>query len=303
MKFQLANRLILLVALLSTVVLAQTLKTRQDGAVTIAPGDLLGVSVFDVPELTQELRVSSDGKVHLALVGDMPVSGLTTEEAGQKIADALRDRRFVLQPQVNVLIKEFSSQGVSVVGEVQHPGVFRILGPRTLLDVVALAGGLTKVADTKITIQRRSGDGQKITARLKSDDAGSALASDVRVFPGDMVVVPRAGVVYVIGDVAKPGGYTMDSNGSMTLLQALAQAGGPTPTASSSKSVWLRKQDDGYTSDKLDLTKIARGEARDVELHANDVVFVPNSQLKRTFASIAGIVGSLGSATIYAGVH
>jgi len=299
--------LLFVTLLFTTLATAQTLTIRQEsassGAVKIASGDLLGVSVFDVPELTQELRVAANGNVRLALIGDMPVAGLTTEEASQNIADALRNRRLVLQPQVNVLIKEFSSQGVSVVGEVQHPGVFRILGPRTLLDIVALAGGLTKTADTKIMIQRRSGNGEKIAARLKSDDAGAALAGDVQVFPGDMVVVPRAGVVYVIGDVAKPGGYLMDSNGSMTLLQALAQAGGPTPNAAPSKSVWLRKQDDGYSSDKLDLPKIARGEARDVELHANDVVFVPNSRLKRTFASVAGIVGSLGSATIYAGVH
>jgi polysaccharide biosynthesis/export protein len=292
---------------LSVLAVAQppTTSSKDDpaGALKIAAGDLVGVSVFDIPELTQELRVGSDGKIRLALIGDTAVAGLSTQEASQRIADRLRERHFVLQPQVNVLIKEFSTQGVSVVGEVQHPGVFRVLGPHTLLDIVALAGGLTKLADTAITVERRSNGHQKITARLKSDDAESALASDVEVFPGDLVLVPRAGVVYVLGDVARPGGYVMESNGAMTLLQALAQAGGPSATAAPNKSVWLRKKGESYATDRLDLTKISRGEAHDVKLQANDVIFVPNSRIKRTVASFAGILGSLGSATIYAGVH
>jgi polysaccharide export outer membrane protein len=272
-------------------------------ALKIAPGDLVSVTVFDAPELTQDVRVSSDGKVRLSLLGDLPVGGLTAQEASDKIADALREHQLLLRPEVSVLIKEYSSQGVSVLGEVQHPGVFTVLGPRTLLDVIALAGGLTKTADSEVTVQRRSKAGERVSIQLKSDNASSSLANDVQIYPGDMVVVPRAGVVYVLGEVAKPGGYVMQSDGKITLLQLVAQAGGTSKLASPNNSVWMRKEGNGYVSGKLSLSKISKGEEKDVELHPNDVIFVPNSKIKQTFSSMEGVISSIGSASIYAGVH
>src|SRR5208283_2270810 len=97
-------------------------------------------------------------KVGLALIGSTSVGGLTAQEAADKIAGELRDRKFLLHPQVNLLIKEYASQGVSVVGEVQHPGIYQVLGPRTLLDIISMAGGLTNAADTRVTVKRRSGE-------------------------------------------------------------------------------------------------------------------------------------------------
>src|ERR1051325_3819853 len=125
----------------------------------IAPGDLLHISVFDVPEMTQDVRVGSNGKAQLALIGDMALAGLTGDEASQAIAHELQDRKLLLRAQVNVLVKEFASQGVSIIGEVQHPGVYQVLGSRTLLDVISMAGGLTNVADTRITVKRPGGGG------------------------------------------------------------------------------------------------------------------------------------------------
>jgi polysaccharide export outer membrane protein len=274
--------------------------------VQIAPGDLLDISVFDVPELTQQVRVGADGKVELALLGSTSLAGLTGQQAAEMIARELHDHNFLVQPQVNVLIRESSTQGVSVLGEVQHPGIYTILGPRTVLDVISMAGGLTNVADTRITIKHRSEQENSVTVRLKNDDPKASLAMDVQVYPGDLVMVPRAGVVYVLGDVARPGGFVMQDSGKITLLQALAQAGSVLTTAAANHAVLLRKSDEGYVSSNLEVNKIARGKEPDVELHANDIVFIPNSRLKsaaRGAGSVASIASMIGTTSIYAIVH
>lgn len=271
--------------------------------VRIAPGDLLEISVFDAPELAQQVRVGSDGKAQLALIGSTQLAGLTGQEAVEEIASELRDRHFLLRPQVNVLIKEYASQGVSVMGEVPHPGVYQVLGARTLLDLISMAGGLTNMADTRITVKRRTGAEENVTVKLKNDDVQTSLANDVQIFPGDLILVPRAGIVYVLGDVNRPGGFTMQDNGNITLLQALAQAGGASPTASVNHAVLLRKNSDGYVTSKLDVGKIARGQEQDVELHPNDIVFLPNNRLKNFIRDTQSLTGSIAGASIYAVVH
>jgi polysaccharide biosynthesis/export protein len=269
----------------------------------IAPGDLLDITIFDAPELTQQVRVGADGKAQLALIGNTLLAGLTAQGAGDRIARELRDRNFLLQPQVNVLIKEFASQGVSVMGEVQHPGIYAVLGPRTLLDVVSMAGGLTNSADTRITVKRRTGAEENVMVKLKNDDVQTSLANDVQIYPGDLVLVPRAGIVYVLGSVNRPGGFVMQDDGKLTLLQALAQAGGTNSSAALSRAVLLRKNGDGYMTNKLNLNRIERGQGADLALLPNDVVFVPNSRLKNTLRDTQGAIASIGSASIYAIIH
>jgi polysaccharide export outer membrane protein len=271
--------------------------------VPIAAGDLLDISVFDVPELAQQVRVGANGKAQLALLGNIELAGLTSQDASEVIARELRDRHLLLHPQVNVLIKEFASKGVSVTGEVQRPGVYPVLGPRTLLDVISLAGGLTNFADTNnVVVKRRSGSQESITAKLNNGNAQSSLSNDVQVFPGDLVLVPRAGIVYVLGNVNRPGGYLMQDNGKLTVLQALAQAGGASPSAASNRAVLLRKSEQGgYITTKLQTTRMARGEDSDLELRANDIVFMPSSHVKNVMRATQSLVHSLGGAAIYAG--
>ena len=271
--------------------------------VKIAPGDLLDISVFDAPELAQQVRVGADGKAELALIGNTPLAGLTVQEAGQMIARELRDRNFLRRPQVNVLIKEFASQGVSVMGEVQHPGIYQVLGPRTLLDVISMAGGLTNAADTRITVKGRTGAEENVVVNLKNDDAQTSLANDVQIYPGDLILVPRAGIVYVMGAVSRPGGFVMQNNGKITLLQALAQAGGTNAVAAVNHAILLRKNGDGYVTNKLDVGKIERGQGEDLALHPNDIVFIPNNHLKEAMRDAQGTIAAIGSASIYAIVH
>ncbi len=268
--------------------------------VPIASGDLLNVSVYDSPELTQKVRVEADGVVQLALIGRTKVEGLTALQAADKIADELQKHHLLLHPQVNVLIEEYASQGVSVTGEVQHPGVYSVLGSRTLLDVISMAGGLTNTADTNITIRHRSGTEENVSVNLKNDDAKTSLANNIQVYPGDLVVVPKAGIVYVLGDVGRPGGFAMMNNGKITLLQALAQAGGANRSASMNGATLLHQTANGYASNQVRIHDLVRGRAADIELHPNDILFVPNSVLKSVGQSTQAIVTSLGSASIYA---
>lgn len=280
-----------------------TVRPSRQGAavpVPIASGDLLNVSVYDSPELTQKVRVEADGVVQLALIGPTKVAGLTALQAADLIAHQLQNHNLLLYPQVNVLIEEYASQGVTVTGEVQRPGVYSVLGSRTLLDVISMAGGLTNIADTNITIRHRSGVEENVSANLKSDDAKTSLANNIQVYPGDLVVVPKAGIVYVLGDVNRPGGFTMQNNGKITLLQALAQAGGTNRSASMNGATLLRKTADGYVSKPVRIHDLVRGRAEDVELHASDILYVPSSVMKTVGQSTQAIVTSLGSASVYA---
>lgn len=267
--------------------------------VPIASGDLLDISVYDAPELTQEVRVEADGGVHLALIGPTKVAGMTAQQAGESIARELRGHNFLLNPQVNVLIKEFATQGVSVTGEVQHPGVYPVLGSRTLLDVVSLAGGLTSIADTRITIKHRSGAEESLSVKLTNDNAQTSLDNNVQVYPGDLIVVPRAGIVYVLGDVGRAGGFVMQDNGKITLLQALAQAGGANRTAAMNQAFLLRKNASGYATDKIRVGDLVRGRGGDVDLNPNDIVFFPSSRLKYFVQDTQGIVASVAGAAVY----
>jgi polysaccharide export outer membrane protein len=144
---------------------------------------------------------------------------------------------------------------------------------------------------------------QNITVKLKTDDPATSLNNNVQIYPGDLIVVPRAGIVYVLGDVNRPGGFVMQDSGKITLLQALAQAGGSSKGASLSKAVLMRKNGDGYTTTKLHVGKIERGEASDPELHANDILFIPNNRLKNALSGTESVLSSIGSASIYAVVH
>jgi polysaccharide biosynthesis/export protein len=276
---------------------------QASASIKIGPGDLLEITIFDVPEMTQQVRVGADGKAELELLGNTELAGLTAQEAAETIARELRDQKFLQRPQVNVLVKEFASQGVSVMGEVQHPGVYQVLGPRSLLDVISMAGGLTNVADTRVTVKRRTGAEDKLTVKLKTDDPDTSLSNNVQVYPGDLVLVPRAGIVYVLGDVNRPGGFVMQDSGKISLLQALAQAGGASKTASLSKAVLLRKSAQGYVTHNLDVGKIERGQESDLELGANDILFVPSNKFKSVLNSTQSIATSIGSASIYAVVH
>jgi len=282
--------LLLVTALFSNRSLAQTRQEAQkmsppatspasleanSARVRVGPGDLLEVKVFDVDELTQDVRVSDKGDAVLIFLGPLHLAGLTTAEAQTLVESRLRDGNYVREPQVSILIEEYGTQGVSVVGQVAKPGVYPVLGPRMLLDVISLAEGLTPLAAHEATIKRR--DGTEVFTAILSDNPGELLATNVEIWPGDTVIVPKAGIVYVIGDVGKPGGFVMENNGRASLLQTVALAAGVNRTAALSKTRVIRKTPTGFEDMPVNLKRILNGKSADIPLQREDIVYVPPS--------------------------
>jgi polysaccharide biosynthesis/export protein len=253
---------------------------RSPSVPVIGEGDLLKVSVLGVPESDQEVRVGADGNIFLNFIGAVNVAGQTTEQAQVIIAKKLVTGGFFKDPQVSVFAKEYATQGVSILGEVQKPGVYPMLGGRTLFDVLSLAGGTTSKAGKLVSITHRDTP-QKPTTVTMSNDATESAHSNVDVFPGDTIVVSRAGVVYVSGDVKKPSGVVMENGSEMTVLQAIAMAEGVGPDAALNKSKLIRRTPNGPPQEiPLRLKDMFASKAPDVRLQAEDIVFVPNSAAK-----------------------
>jgi polysaccharide export outer membrane protein len=262
---------------------------------------VLEVNVYDEPDLAQTVRLDDLGDGTFNFIGSLHVAGLTTDQAAALMARKLKEGKYLLAPQVAVTIRDYSTQGVSVLGEVKTPGVYEVLGGQSLLDVLAAAGGTTPLAGAEITIQRAA-DASTLTVLL-SKDAHQSLSSNVRLFPGDKVIIPRTGLVYVLGEVGRPGGFVMENDGKMSLLQALAMAGGTTHTSSTNGSRLLRKGPSGYVDIRIELNKMLKGQAGDVQLQAEDILYVPNSSMKSAFARTAPTVLAATSGAIGAAVY
>lgn len=251
----------------------------SEHALRLGSGDLIGISVFGTPELAQEFRISSTGEASLALIGSVKLAGLTVEDAQRLIEKKLADGGFLNEPHVTVSVKEFATQGISVLGEVNKPGIYPLPGPRRVFDVISVAGGLTQTAGQTITIVRRDRPSEPITVTF-SQDPSKSFDSNIDVFPGDTVAVSKAGVVYVVGDVGQPGGFVINTGQTITVLQAVALAKGANRTASNGKAKIIRRTPNGPVELPIPLDKILASQAKDVALQADDVVFVPNSATK-----------------------
>lgn len=286
--------------LLASRLMAQNTSHIQQAAesLLIGPGDLVQVQVFQTPDLNEAARVTDAGELPLILGGNVKVSGLTPEQAAHAIEDTLKQGHYLLNPRVIVTVQQFATQSVSVLGEVNHPGIYPIVTPISILDVVAMAGGLTEIADRELQIQRHGSSETKsyVLSNLLSD----AVETVVKVDPGDKVLVPRAGIVYALGDFTHAGGYVMDTNDNkVTLLQLVAKAGGMPSSATPSRAKLIRKSGDGYVEIPLRLNKIQDGKQSDFALKPNDIVYVPFSYLRNFETNAAAIVGTVGGAAIY----
>jgi len=263
----------------------------DQAALSIGPGDLLDLSVYHVPELLLKVRVDSNGLVSLPLIGDMKISGMTVRDAQLRIAHKLVDLDLVKQPQVSLLVEEFATQGITVFGEVSSPGIYPLLGPHTVYDAISAAGGLTVKAGHTITVMHAGQPGADQVIDLPGD--GTPGKTEVMLSPGDTVVVSKTGVVYVMGEVNKPGAFLMENNTSMSLLKAIALVGSGTKLASMKHVYVLRKGNDGMTEMEVNLDKLNK-HVPDLQLHAEDIVFVPLSNMKQY--GMMGLQGAIQAA-------
>lgn len=250
-------------------------------APVIGRQDLLEIKVFQLPDFSQTVRVSDDGTITLPLLGRIPVSGLTREQVEQEIAGRLGDR-YINDPQVTVFVREYRSRQVAVTGAVQKPASYEMLGRQTLLEMIALAGGVTKDASPTVIVMRRSGDAPplRLEVSLPTLIAGGDAESNPPIQPGDIIYVPPEETIkiYVNGAVGKPGALELKRSERITVLQAVTAAGGASARAAEKRTRVMRAHPDGTREVfPVDLKKIRLGEAEDLVLQGDDVVFVPEA--------------------------
>jgi polysaccharide export outer membrane protein len=253
--------------------------SRQMGApaIFIGPGDMLSINVFETPELTASLRVSQTGEINLPVLGKVHVAGLTAQEAAIQIQDELKDRGLMLDPHVTVSTTEFASQGASILGEVRSPGVYPTLGSRRLLDMIALAGGVSNTAGRLATIIHRDDPSHPVHIALQPTPAAMREQKNPVILPGDTIDVAKAGVIYVLGDVLRPGGILVDNNERLSVIEALSLAGGIDKTAAMSKTKLIRRLPNGREEVDLDLKRMLYGKQADVLVSDGDILYVPTS--------------------------
>jgi len=340
----------------------------------IGNGDLLDISVFDVPELTRELRVSQSGTIGIPLVPiRLRVAGLTEVQAEQKIAEVLEANGLVSHPEVGVTVKEHKSRPITIVGAVPHPMVYEAERSVTLLEALAEAGGVSGDAGDTVIVSRAhsatfievtnpamsannpapgSGEPPEIdastgatpTAEVKKSAApGSSvfpslapmsqnaaappaegnpppaqnsasaslitvnlnelletgdLRNNIVLQDGDVITVPHAGIVYVLGAVNRPGGFVISNDRTQfTTLKVLSLAGGLTKIAKLNHAVIIRKDDQGkQTETEVDLKKVLNREAEDLQLHASDILYVPDDRTKAVLLSAVALGVAVGTA-------
>jgi polysaccharide export outer membrane protein len=238
--------------------------------------------------------VDEHGNISLPLAGVLSVSGMTAEQAGLAIEAQLRQTDVLKDPHVAVTVLEYATQGVTVVGEVKNPGVYPLLGSHGLLDLISAAGGVTPNAGKAVTVTHRADPDHPVVVQVESKP-GSTAALKVDINPGDTVMVSHAGIVYVVGDVGKPGGFLIENNDRLTVLQAIALAQGTNKTAALNKSKLIRKTETGRQEMPVPLKKILSNNVADVTLADGDILFIPTSQAKN--AAYRGMETALQMAT------
>jgi polysaccharide export outer membrane protein len=251
----------------------------QSSELRLGPGDLVEMNVYSVPELSTKVRIGGNGDVYLPLVDYVHVGGLSLQEAQTLLEKRYADGGFLKDPHITVFVDESASQGASVLGEVTKPGIYPVLGEQRLLDLISAAGGFTDKAGRVVTITHRDAPEEPVTVTLPRNPAEKSQ-SNIQVYPGDTIAVHRADIVYVVGEVGKPSGFLMDS-GTLSVLQAIALAGGVNRTAKLDSAKIIRKTPQGgMTETPIHLKKILAAKAPDLPMQADDILFVPTSTAK-----------------------
>ena len=281
----------------------------KQGDYVIGSGDLIGIEVFDVPELSRDVRVNETGYISLPLMpSKVRAGGLTPFQLQDKLAELLQTNGLVSTPQVSVSLKEQHSQPITVIGAVKSPMVIQALRKTTLLQALSQAGGVADEAGSTVIVTRPGSNGsdpedpsdastptapQTFTINLADVLESADSRFNIPLLGGDVVSVPRAGIIYVVGAVQKPGGFLLQNDyDRMTMLKMLSLAGGTTNTAKTKNAVILRKNPDTGKRDQVpvDLSKVMHLKTQDVQMQANDILFVPDSNGLRALHR-AGDVG------------
>jgi polysaccharide export outer membrane protein len=272
-------------------------------AAPIGAGDLLEITEARTPELRASVRVSATGTVMLALAGEVRVLGMDESNAAHAIEAALVERGMLLHPQVRVLVTAYAAQDVTVLGEVARPGVYGYSVHHRLLDLVSAASGLNPSAGRLVFITHRDDTKAVQTVLLDPSGIDAGGEHNPELLPGDTVQVSRAGLVYVVGDVIRPGGFPVDQAQTTTAVQALSLAWGPGQNASLTRAILIREQPGGRTITSLNLKRMLRGQDPDIPIRDRDILFVPDSMAKNLWnRTMESVIQSAAGVSIYAGL-
>jgi polysaccharide export outer membrane protein len=289
----------------------------------IGPEDVLTIDVFNLPEMKQTVRVENDGTIAVRLLGPVRAAGLTPIQLKHEL-ETDWGKKYLQDPQVSIFIKKFHAHPVSVVGSVEKPGLYQLPGSRSLVQVLAMAGGLVRSsqagpgAGRYLYITRPSGfdnlepmDGAELVApnklkvNIKKLLFNNGDGPNVMIRPKDQIIVPRAGVVYVVGDgVMHPQKIILEDQDNITVLEALAEAAGLAPLASKNKARIIHRSEGGAVHERIvNIGNILKGKAPDPSLSSNDVLFVPRSLGRSTESSTAATaIGVLSGWVIWHGI-
>lgn len=264
----------------------------------IGPGDEGEMQIYGLPEMNRHFRVGAEGGIDLPLIGRVQVAGLTPAEAETLVEKKYIAGGFLKDPDISIYIKESVSQSITIMGEVNRPGTYSLSYARRLYDAFQVAGGLTLKAGDKVSISHQ-GDKTAVTYTLGNDPVKMAT-SNVELRSGDTIVVHTAGIVYVVGEVIRPGGFVLENGKEPTVSQIMAMAAGPTRLANMSHARVIRQTSTGLENKEVDLKKIMSAKANDFELKPNDILFIPTSGRKMALSMSSGsILQSLTTAAIY----
>ncbi len=274
----------------------------------IGPEDLLEISVFEEEKLNKTVRVSSQGNISLPLLGVLRVKGLTASELEKEVSDLLTEK-YLQNPQVSIFIKEYRSQRISVIGMVEKPGVFEVAGPKTVLDILAQAGGLKEDAGQLLFLIRpprleedASREKQEAyeqypqTFIIDLDELliKGDMTINIPLLHGDVINVPASGKIFVGGEVVKSGGFPVGGK-RLRLTQAVTLAGGLRPEANGSEARIFRYTGKGNEKEMItvDIYAIQNGQAEDLYLNENDIIFIPKSGVKNFLISLRDTIKGL----------
>jgi polysaccharide export outer membrane protein len=268
----------------------------------IGRNDLLAISVYDAPEFTRTVRVSSEGHIRLPMVQQaIRAVGLLPSQLEEAIAGVLSKEGILVRPVVMVTVAEYSSRPVSVVGAVRKPVTFQAIGRVTLLDAIARAEGLGELAGPELLLTQEDGSGAgRLTRRILVRDLMDASKAELNIElnGGEEIRVPEARKIFVAGNVKKPGAIAVREDGQMTVMKALALSEGLTPYPQNHAYIYRKDEAAGGVREiQVELKKILRREAVDIALEPEDTLYVPEASGKKTAFTLTEKIVGFGLAT------
>lgn len=296
------------VALLLFVQAVTIFAQQGSSAVPVAPaiqidaGDMIDITVFGQTDLSGHFRVNEKGEVLVPLLGLVHVAGMTADETAVDINQRYIKAEILTpgQEHVTVFVSEYATQGILLNGDVKSPGLYPALGVRMLNDVLSAAGGLLPTAASKVTITHRSAPQSPTTVEIKPE-ANPPVIPQVQILPGDTIMVPRAGIVYLAGNVSRSGGYVLDGQRTLTIEKLIALSGWGGTSAALDHTHLVRTLDDGSREDiQLSVNRIFKGKDPDIVLKDGDIVWIPTSRAKQiTTQAISSALGIGTSVAVY----